>query len=366
MFRTKTLIIMTALMVSVLMPATIFAESETITYGTAIVQDDQATNDSIVINMSGVAPAADGTAYNAVLVSASGTSSLNLGEVTVVQPVIHGVIQETGNINFTFDSNSTGYDGSDLLASYSRIKLTNGSGGDTAYSDNVPADAAAYVNLIIADLNSLDGLLTSALDGAVYAQASADIAEIKTSISNAMANVGEVTTLTDQIAANAAAAVEADAEDSNLAEGSAGVVATAGNIAAWLKAAKETADTDVAEQTNATVANIFVGKIVNELSAAKSGWDSNTDGTISSTTGEGGSAQARLSTQQMATLTFEAKDLPGSETSTVIVGGASGSVLGLGLPSVGEKLIVDLLLMGVALGIVMLGAGSLILVRNRT
>ena len=115
---------MTALMVSVFMPATIFAESEAITYGTAVVQDDQATNDSIVINMSGVAPAADGTAYNAVLVSGSGTSSLNLGEVTVVQPVIQGVIQETGNINFTFDSNSTGYDGSDLLAvSYTHLTL---------------------------------------------------------------------------------------------------------------------------------------------------------------------------------------------------------------------------------------------------
>ena len=61
---------------------------------------------------------------------------------------------------------------------------------------------------------------------------------------------------------------------------------------------------------------------------------------------------------------FEAERLP--VHLIIIGGGASGSVLGLGLPSVGEKLIVDLLLMGVALGIVMLGAGSLILVRNRT
>ena len=69
----------------------------------------------------------------------------------------------------------------------------------------------------------------------------------------------------------------------------------------------------------------------------------------------------------MGTLVLEAKDLPGSETATVAVGGgAGGSVLGLGLPSVGEKLIADLLLMGAAIGILMIGAGSLILVRNRT
>ena len=38
-------------MVSVLVPSIVFAESETVTYGTALVQDDQATNDSIVITL---------------------------------------------------------------------------------------------------------------------------------------------------------------------------------------------------------------------------------------------------------------------------------------------------------------------------
>jgi len=71
----------------------------------------------------------------------------------------------------------------------------------------------------------------------------------------------------------------------------------------------------------------------------------------------------------MGTLVLEAKDLPGSETATVGVGGSSdsgGSVLGLGLPSVGEKLIINLLMIGAVLGIFITGVGSLILVRNRT
>ena len=56
MFRTKTLIIMTALMVSFLIPTAIFAESDTVTFGTAVVTNDQAVNDSLVVSMSGVTP----------------------------------------------------------------------------------------------------------------------------------------------------------------------------------------------------------------------------------------------------------------------------------------------------------------------
>ena len=369
MFRTKTLIIITALMVSFLIPTVAFAESEAVSFGTAIVQNDQATNDSIVISMSGVTPATEGSPYNAVLVSSSGTKSLNLGEVEVVQPVIQGVVQATGNINLTFDSSSEGYDGQDLLAAYSRIKITNGSGGSTAYSDNIPANAAAYINAIIGDLNTIEGHLNTALSSIAAAQASSDIDEIKTSVASAVADASTISELANGLPAHASAAAEVDVEDSNLAEGAAGVIASAGNISAWVNAAKATADNDVASQTSAAVANIFVDKIFNELTAAKNGWDGNTDGTISSSTGEGGSDQARASAQQMGTLTLEAKDLPGSETATVAVGdgaAAGGSVLGLGLPSVGEKLIADLLLMGAFLGILMMGAGSLILVRNRT
>ena len=56
MFRTKTLIIMTALMVSFLIPTVVFAESDTVTFGTAVVTNDQAVNDSLVVSMSGVTP----------------------------------------------------------------------------------------------------------------------------------------------------------------------------------------------------------------------------------------------------------------------------------------------------------------------
>jgi hypothetical protein len=367
MFRTKTLIIMTALMVSFLIPTVVFAEADPVTFGTAVVTNDQAVNDSLVVSMSGVTPLAEGSAYNAVLVSSDGTKSLDLGELSVVQPIIQGVIQATGNINFVYDSTSEGYDGEDLLAMYSRIKLTNGSGGSTAYSDNIPVNAAVYINAVIADINSIDAHLATAIASAFSAQSSSDIDEIKTEIASAVADVSAISGLAGGLGANATAAAAEDAADSNLAEGAAGVIASAANISSWVNAAKATADNDIASQTSASVANIFAGKIFNELSAARNGWDANTDGTISSSTGEGGVAQARASTQQMATLTLEAKDLPGSEISTVPGGGpGGGSVLGLGLPSVGERIIRDLMLLSCLLGIAMVGVGSVILSRNRT
>ncbi|MDE0745825.1 MAG: hypothetical protein OSB66_08845, partial [SAR202 cluster bacterium] len=59
----------------------------------------------------------------------------------------------------------------------------------------------------------------------------------------------------------------------------------------------------------------------------------------------------------------------GSETSTVPgdkPASSGGSVLGLGLPSVGESIIRDLILLSFMLGIAMVGVGSVILSRNRT
>ena len=68
----------------------------------------------------------------------------------------------------------------------------------------------------------------------------------------------------------------------------------------------------------------------------------------------------------MATMTLEAKDLPGSESVTALGGGTTGCVLGLGLPSGGEKILMNIMVMGTVLGLTMLGAGSFILRRNRS
>ena len=166
------------------------------------------------------------------------------------------------------------------------------------------------------ELNTIDEHLNEALANIAAAQSATDVDEIKTSTASAMADASAIAELADGLPAHATAAAEVDVEDGNLAEGAAGVIASAANISAWVTAAKATADNDVASQTSVAVASIFADKIFNELSAAKNGWDGNSDGTISSSTGEGGLAQDRASAQQMGTLPLQAKDLPGSETAT--------------------------------------------------
>ena len=115
MFRTKTLLILALKLFTLVTPVVaVHAEDEVTPVGTAKIQDDKSTNDSVVVSLSGIAPAPEGSDYKLSLESYDGKTSLTLGTLDVVLPVIHGVIQTTGTVSFTFDSSSEDYDGSNL------------------------------------------------------------------------------------------------------------------------------------------------------------------------------------------------------------------------------------------------------------
>ena len=96
-------------MVAVLSPAMVVNAAEPPSVGTAAIEDDQATGDSVVISLSGIS---SGT-YSAALVSPNGVESLDLGSGDVAISVVNGVTQDAGTLNITFGSSSDGYDGSD-------------------------------------------------------------------------------------------------------------------------------------------------------------------------------------------------------------------------------------------------------------
>ena len=107
MFRTKTLLILALMLFTLVTPVVaVYAEDEVTPVGTAKIQDDKSTNDSVVVSLSGIAPAPEGSDYKLSLESYDGKMSLTLGTLDVVLPVIHGVIQTTGTVSFTFDSSS--------------------------------------------------------------------------------------------------------------------------------------------------------------------------------------------------------------------------------------------------------------------
>ena len=117
------------------------------------------------------------------------------------------------------------------------------------------------------------------------------------------------------------------------------------------------------------MAQIFVSNVINQLSAARNGWDADNSGVIDATTGEGGGAQAYAVGQSMASFTLTASDLPGAEeteTTTTESSATSGHVLGsLGLPSVGEKILSNLMAISALFGLLFVAGGAALISRSK-
>ena len=113
-----------------------------------------------------------------------------------------------------------------------------------------------------------------------------------------------------------------------------------------------------------------MANVINQLSAARNGWDADNSGAISATTGEGGGAQAYVVGQSMASFTLTASELPGAEeaesTETVEASASEAHLLGsLGLPSVGEKILSSLMAISVLFGVLLVASGTTLMSRSK-
>ena len=387
MFRTKTLVILALMLFTLVTPVlATHADDEAESVGTASVQDDQATNDSVIISLTGIAPAGAGSSYLASLVSADGETILELGTASVSLPVVHGVVQGTGTMDLVFGSGSANYDGANLLASFSRIKITEEPAGTSIYSDALPEDAVDEIKAMLDDIASLNSALDTAITSAQSAQAESDTDGINSHINAVVAAISGVGGLSDSINAHAVAAGGAATDESGITDGVTGIATMTSNINGWTAAVKETSEDDILSQSSAAVAQIFVDKVLNDLSAARNGWDADNSGSVDATAGEGGSAQAYSVGQGMATFTLIAGDLPAPEgVAVVVVPVATPTpvvvatptpvvvvevetpqhILELGLPSVGQQLLGAAMQVSFIFGLLLIGFSGLILVRSR-
>ena len=179
MFRTKTLAILALMLFTLFTPVmATHADDEAESVGTASVQDDQASSDSIAISLTGIPKASDGTSYNAYLESGDGSNTLNLGTSSVELPVVHGVIQGTGSLEITYDSSSAGYDGSNLLSSFSRVKITEEPSGKVVYSDALPGEAVSEIKSLLDDVVALNSAIDTAISSANSASTASDLSLI--------------------------------------------------------------------------------------------------------------------------------------------------------------------------------------------
>ena len=380
MFSTKILAILAIIMVAVFSPALISQAAEPPSVGTASIEDDKASGDSVVVALSGISP---GT-YTVALVSANDAESLGIGSADVTVPVIQGVTQSTGELNITFDSNSDGYDGSDLLSAYSRITIS-GSDGLIAYSDALPSSATAEINAAIADGAALNKELDAAISAAKEAQSASDKATIDQKMGSAFVNISGINAFADSMDARAKAAVAAAPDEAGIGAAASKISEMVSNIKAWANVASATATNDVATNSSVAVQKIFVDSIVNQLNAARNGYDADGSGSIadvvtdasdpdlpvvtSTGAGEGGGAQAYAAARDMANFSLTASPLPAAEVTeteeVVEEPEATTHILDLGLPSVGERILASFMQISMVVGLGFVGFGGLLFAKSR-
>ena len=293
------------------------ANSDLASVGTASIEDDKESGDSVVISLSGINP---GT-YTASLVSEYGENTLDIGSADVVLAVVQGVTQSTGTLDITFNSDSEGYDGSDLLAAFNRITIS-GSDGSIAYVDSLPSAATVEINSSIASGLSLNNELDAAISAAKEAQAASDKATIDEKIALAFANIDGINAFADAVDTNAKAAVAAASEESGISASATKVSEMVANVKAWANAASATATNDVLTNSSVAVQKIFIDSIISNLDAARNGYDADNSGGIADTVtdtsdpdepvitstgaGEGGGTQLYAAARDMANFSITA------------------------------------------------------------
>ena len=293
------------------------ANSDLASVGTASIEDDKESGDSVVISLSGINP---GT-YTASLVSEYGENTLDIGSADVVLAVVQGVTQSTGTLDITFNSDSEGYDGSDLLAAFNRITIS-GSDGSIAYVDSLPSAATVEINSSIASGLSLNNELDAAISAAKEAQAASDKATIDEKIALAFANIDGINAFADAVDTNAKAAVAAASDESGISASATKVSEMVANVKAWANAASATATNDVLTNSSVAVQKIFIDSIISNLDAARNGYDADNSGGIADTVtdtsdpdepvitstgaGEGGATQLYAAARDMADFSITA------------------------------------------------------------
>ena len=293
------------------------ANSDLASVGTASIEDDKESGDSVVISLSGINP---GT-YSASLVSEYGENTLDIGSADVLLAVVQGVTQSTGTLDITFNSDSEGYDGSDLLAAFNRITIS-GSDGSIAYVDSLPSAATVEINSSIASGLSLNNELDAAISAAKEAQAASDKATIDEKIALAFANIDGINAFADAVDTNAKAAVAAASDESGISASATKVSEMVANVKAWANAASATATNDVLTNSSVAVQKIFIDSIISNLDAARNGYDADNSGGIADTVtdtsdpdepvitstgaGEGGAAQLYAAARDMANFSITA------------------------------------------------------------
>ena len=376
MSRSRVILLMALVLLVALPAGTAVAQEPTLISadvlegeGTAVIWDDAALSDAITFTMTGVTFPATGTVYEGWLVSDDGTVKLSTGILTV------GL---DASIDHSFDSNSVGYTGENLIHNYDKAVITvepvpdpdPGPSSALAFSAQIPAGAMAHIRHLVSDwppgsgvgiLSNLQTNLAGALLHANLAKNSATL-ELKQLHTHHAINaiegenganydiafgdpagdgIGVLAYAVDRKHAGFAEAT--DPENATVAAHGALVETYGANAGIWAELARDQGLKVLASSLN--IADIYLGpganSVISLLDAALNGIEG----------GDGGAMQAYVEAQLMATYQFEAG------VATTVSPGPPGSV---GDPSV--PLLAQIALIA---SVMLLAAGGLLALKGR-
>ena len=354
MFRTKFLATIAIIVLASVASINVAHGETDLVLGYASVQDDQSVNDSVTVTVDGVQVPGDGVSYSAHLVSADGSSALDLGIVTVTQAIVHGVIQSTGSINHTYGSSSAGYDGANLLSKYNRVRIVESGNNEIVYGGGISIGNHSEINSIITKSASLTAILDTAIANATAAKDAADVSSAADSLNAIIEAVPSIQTITAEIAGHAGSENISGADISTEASA---VITSADNISSWAESVKDNA-TQAAAQTDKTLADLWI-----DLAAATLNVSRNGDVNIGH-----GSTDIYATAQSMGRLPILAGDasyISHASESAIAEEESEESIFGLGLPSVGEPILGTLIKYVALLGIVLMVGSALGIARIR-
>lgn len=291
-----------ALAAPLVVMTTVEAQSSTFGDGLAVPFDDEGRNDGVRIDVAGVSAPPQGKEYVAWMVTDDSEGFLNLGSLTVAN----------GTVAHTFDSESEGYDGANLIQMYSGWAVSVENFGTGANLD-MPSNRGVVYDMIpsetMAEVRKLDAAAHQTAAQLALAMNCAQIARVAMTVEDAQDNLQCVVNLLEgesgdnydasagnsggdgmgilaHIAATRAASqslASVGADRIDVVNASEVAAFAAANVDMWASAAQAQA---VSALTIGDLAElkIFVGPggntVISLLDAALNGFDVNGDGVL--------------------------------------------------------------------------------------
>lgn len=367
--RSKFLLVL-ALLLLLSIPATaVLSDGHGLGEGAATVFDDAGMSDGLEVSLMGADAPDAGKEYAVWLANEDQSAFLRVGTLDV---------GEDGSASLTFNSESAGYGGDNLIATYSSLAISVEDAGSSpsspseqgAASEVFEGEMLEQARGLVMAMSDLRSELKAASMNATMASEAESLEDIKNYVEMAAEGLdGAIESAA--MASAAAAAVGASGEEGSGRSAHAALAqSNAENAKMYAMMARDAAQSAL-DQDDAALAKIFVGpggsSLVSLTDAALNGFDSNGNTTLEAS--EGGAMQAYRHAQQAVAWSPRAGGLPILATPTPVATATPippPQPTAPGLPGVGGDTVSPVVLMAIAAAAGLLVVGGAMSIRNRT